>query len=63
MGILSEVVNEEGKKRTTTNDKSHLYGFHLEKRNYNGREYEAVVIDDKGKQFILDNIKDIMNQQ
>lgn len=63
MGILSEVVNEEGKKRTTINDKSHLNGFHLEKRNYNGREYEAVVIDEKGKQFIIENIEDIMKQQ
>jgi len=63
MGILSEAINEEGKKRTTINDKSHLYGFNLEKRNFNGREYEAIVIDDKGKQFILDNIEDIMKQQ
>src|SRR5690554_4786746 len=63
MGILSEAINDEGKKRTTINDKSHFYGFHLEKRNFNGLEYEIVVIDDKGKQFILDNIEDIVKQQ
>jgi len=63
MGILSETKNDEGKTRTTINEDSHLYGFYLETRNFNGREYDAVVIDDKGKKFILDNIEEIMKQE
>ncbi|HZJ99836.1 MAG TPA: hypothetical protein VFC79_07505 [Tissierellaceae bacterium] len=60
MGILSEAISTEGKKRTTTNENSHVYGFQLERRNYNGNEYDMVAIDDKGKKFILDNIEEIM---
>ena len=60
LGILSEAIDDLGKKRTTTNEKSVDYGFQLEKRNYNGVEYYMVVIDDKGKKYILDNIEEIM---
>lgn len=63
MGIITKTRNDEGKTRTTVNEDSHLYGFHLEKRNFNGRDYDVVVIDDKGKKFILDNIEEIMRQQ
>ena len=59
MGILSELV-ADGKKRTITNENSKDYGFFLEKRNYEGREYEMVLINDEGKKFILDNIEKIM---
>ena len=60
MGLLSEVIIEDGKKRTTINDKSNDYGFELEKRNYNGNEYDMVVINDIGKKFLLDNLEDIL---
>lgn len=63
MGILAESKNEDGKTRTTINEDSHLYGFYLESRNYSGVEYDAVVIDDRGKKFILDNIEEIMRQK
>lgn len=59
LGILSEGMDDLGKKRTTTNEKSADYGFQLEKRNYNGVEYYMVVIDEKGKRYILDNIEKI----
>ncbi len=59
LGILSELI-EDGKKRTTINESSANYGFFLEKRNYNGREYDMVVINDEGKKYILDNIENIM---
>ncbi len=60
MGILSETIDNEGKKRTTINENSADYGFQLERRNYNGNEYDMVVIDDRGKKYILDNIEEIM---
>lgn len=60
LGLLSEAIDDLGKKRTTTNEKSIDYGFQLEKRDYNGVEYYMVVIDDKGKKYILDNIEEIM---
>lgn len=60
-GLLSEIVTEQGKTRTTVNDKSIDYGFELEKRNYNGNEYEMVVLNDVGKKYLLDNLEDIMS--
>lgn len=59
LGILSE-LEEDGKKRTTTNERSKDYGFFLEKRSYDGREYDMVLINDEGKKYILDNIEEIM---
>ncbi|MDK2799043.1 MAG: hypothetical protein PWQ70_662 [Clostridiales bacterium] len=63
MGLLSEEVTENGKTRTIVNDKSGEYGIEAEKRTFNGREYEAVLFNDKGKKFLLDNIEKIMNYQ
>ena len=60
LGILSEEKAENGKTRTTVNDNSGEYGFEIEKRVYNGVEYEAVVINDSGKKYLLDNIESIM---
>ena len=60
MGVLGEEKMENGKTRTITNEDSIMYGFEMEKREYNGREYEAVVINDKGKKYLLDNIESIM---
>lgn len=59
LGILTE-VEDDGKKRTSTNENSKDYGFFLEKRNFNGREYDMVLINDVGKKYILDNIENIM---
>jgi hypothetical protein len=63
MGLLSEHKNEHGKTRTVINEKSKDYGMEIEKRNYNGNEYEMVVFNDTGKRFILDNIDMIMNYE
>jgi hypothetical protein len=60
MGILGEQPAGTGKTRTVTNETSAQYGFELEKRSYNGVEYEMVVINDRGKQFLLDNLETIM---
>ena len=60
MGVLSENIDEQGKVRTIINNKSVDYGFESEKRNYNGNEYEMVVINDIGKAYILENLEDIM---
>ncbi|MDI9496655.1 MAG: hypothetical protein QM227_10325 [Bacillota bacterium] len=59
LGILSEAV-EDGKKRTVTNEISKDYGFFSEKRSYDGREYDMVLINNEGKKYILDNIEKIM---
>ncbi len=60
MGILGEIPGEKGKTRTTLNGSSAEYGFETEIKSYNGVEYEAVVINDKGKRYLLDNIETIM---
>lgn len=59
-GILSEEDTEDGRKRTVINANSAKYGIESEKRTYNGVEYDAVVINDNGKKYILDNIEAIM---
>jgi len=60
MGILGEQVIGNGKYRTVTNEKSSDYGFEMEKRSYNGREYEMVLLNEKGKKFLLENLETIM---
>ena len=56
LGILSVKVNEEGRKRTITNEKSEGYGIERELRFFNGRPYEQIVYNDIGKEFLLNNI-------
>jgi len=60
-GILSEQPTPDGKTKTVTNEKSAEYGFEMDKRSFKGVEYEAVVINNKGKKYLLDNIEAIMN--
>jgi hypothetical protein len=61
MGILDEESYEDGKTRTILNKKSPEYGIESEKRNYNGNEYEMILFNDKGKQFLLENLEKIMS--
>ena len=64
MGVLSEEKNPQtGRTRTITNERSEEYGFESEKKTYNGAEYDAVVMNDKGKQYLLDNLEDILNME
>ena len=60
LGILSQEGTEDGKTRTITNEKSREFGFEMEKRNFNGVEYEKVLINDTGKKYLLDNLEAIM---
>jgi len=60
MGILSEEIDDEGKRRTVANDKSEGYGIEMKDREFNGRAYKQVVFNDVGKAFLLDNIEGIM---
>jgi len=61
MGILAEENYGDGKTRTILNEKSAEFGIEAEKRNYNGNEYEMILFNDKGKQFLLDNLEEIMS--
>lgn len=61
MGILSEGEADNGSTRTVTNEKSGEYGIESEARSYNGRQYEAVLFNEQGKRFLLDNLEKIMN--
>lgn len=63
MGILSEETTETGKTRTVINDNSINYGFESQRKSYNGVEYDMVVINDKGKKYLLDNIEVIMGAE
>ncbi|NBG88491.1 hypothetical protein [Isachenkonia alkalipeptolytica] len=60
LGVLSEEVLEGGKKRTVTNKDSLGIGFETEKRDKNGNEYDMVVINTKGKAYLLENLEKIM---
>ena len=60
LGILGEEKLESGKTRTILNENSATFGFETERKVYNGNEYDMVVINDKGKQYLLDNIESIM---
>lgn len=60
LGILAEEVDEEGHHRTVTNDKSEGYGIESVTRNFNGREYQKVVFNDLGKEFLLKKIQQLM---
>ncbi|HCF50851.1 MAG TPA: hypothetical protein DER60_11250 [Syntrophomonas sp.] len=59
MGILSEELLEDGKKRTKINENSHQYGIETMRKNYNGVEYDMVCFNDAGKQFLLDHLEEI----
>ncbi|MEH7436746.1 hypothetical protein V7182_04550 [Neobacillus drentensis] len=61
LGILGEGKTEEGKTRTVTNDKSEGYGIVTAVRFYNDRQYEQVVFNDTGKEFLLRNLQKIMS--
>lgn len=63
MGILSEIPTENGRVRTTINEKSKDYGIEIEIRTYKDREYEMVVFNDAGKRFLLENIEYIMSYE
>ena len=63
MGILSEEITQEGKKRTIVNDKSSNYGIETEKRSFNGNEYDMILFNEKGKKFLLENLESIMSYE
>jgi len=53
MGILDEELLENGKKRTVIKDDSYKYGMEIEKRNYNGEEYDMVCFNDARKEVYI----------
>lgn len=61
LGILSEENTRDGKTRTIINEKSAEFGFEAQEKEYNGVTYEQVMINDKGKKYLLENLEDIMN--
>jgi hypothetical protein len=60
MGILSEELLPDGKKRAIVNNDSYKYGIVTEKRNYNGNEYDMVCFNETGKKFLLDELEKIL---
>lgn len=60
-GILGEEKGESGKPRTVLTEKSGKYGIETERRTANGKDYDAVVFNEKGKKFLLDNLEKIMD--
>jgi len=61
IGILGEEENEQGKKKTIVPEESVKYGIHTVLSNYNGAEYEKVVFDSNGVNFLLENLEKIMS--
>jgi hypothetical protein len=60
MKLLGEESTAEGKTRTILNANSEKYGFESEHRTFRGSEYEMIVINDIGKQYLIDNLESIM---
>lgn len=62
LGVLGEETDPAtGRSRTTTNADSGKYGFELENRSFNGTEYDMVVMNPSGKQYLMDNLEKIMS--
>lgn len=60
LGILSEEKTDTGKSRTIVNEKSAEFGFESVTKEFEGRSYEQVMINEKGKKYLLDNLEDII---
>ncbi len=60
MGILGEADGKNGKRRTVLNEKSAEYGFETEMREFEGKTYEKIVVNDTGKRFLLEHLQEIM---
>ena len=60
IGVLSEEKINDNRKRTVVNDNSIAYGIESIESYYNGEAYQRVVFNDKGKEFLLKNIIDLM---
>lgn len=61
LGILSESINTEGRRRTITNENSAAYGIECVKRFYKGRPYTQVVFNDIGKDFLIQNLRKLID--
>ncbi len=61
-GILSDKEIEDNKRQTVTNEKSNTYGFEMITRSYEGKDYDQLVMNNQGKQFLLENINELMNE-
>ncbi len=61
LGILSEEIDEKGKKRTIVNENSEGYGIIAQRRVFDGVEYDQVLFDEEGKAFVLQNIESLLN--
>ena len=59
VGILKDIVDEEGHKRTAVKEESHKYGISTVRRNFSGVEYDQIVYSDEGKMFLLDIVKEL----
>ncbi|MFJ8236447.1 hypothetical protein ACIQ34_11945 [Ureibacillus sp. NPDC094379] len=61
LGILSETVDEEGRRKTIINDQSEGYGIESVAKSFNGKPYQQIVFNDIGKEFLLNNIRELMS--
>lgn len=62
-GVLSEISVGENKTRTVTNARSSSYGFEMERRDFNGVDYEMVVMNEQGKRYILDSLEELLKAE
>lgn len=61
-GILGEKSAESGRRRTVCIEESAQYGFYMAKASYNGREYEKVMINEEGKNFLREHFADLFEE-
>ncbi len=60
IGVLAEEMSEIGKKRTVLTEKALEYGIKTRINSFDGREYEQIVYGNKAKEFLLDNLQEIL---
>lgn len=61
MGLLQTVVTKEGKNQTRVTDTGESVGIKEEEIEREGRNYFRISYTDDGKQFLINNLIDILN--
>lgn len=63
LGILGEITNDNNKKVTITLSNSAEYGFVTIHKNFEGREYDQVMANRQGQQYLIDNLEMLMGER
>jgi len=63
LGIIGEVIKDNGKKETTVLPNSEDYGFISVHRNMYGKEFDQVMANRQGQKYLIDNLEMLMGER